>query len=143
MMIAFDTNLLIYSSQPWYAEHNAARRAIERAHADDRGWGIPLPCIAEFLSAVSHSASVGRPSTSAEAYEFLKSLVIETGAVVWLPSNGFWEKLTRMAADLQVAGSRIYDLQIALIAFENGATEIWTHDRNFTRIPGLRVHDPL
>jgi len=48
-----------------------------------------------------------------------------------------------MAADLQVAGSRIYDLQIALIAFENGATEIWTHDRNFTRIPGLHVHDPL
>jgi hypothetical protein len=143
MMIAFDTNLLVYCHQPWYPEHKAAQRAVERAQGDGRGWGIPLPCIAEFWSAVSHPASVGRPATAREAHGFLKSLVVETGAVVWLPSNGFWEKLTRLAADLQVAGSRIYDLQIALIAFENGASEIWTHDRNFTRVPGLRVHDPL
>jgi predicted nucleic acid-binding protein len=37
----------------------------------------------------------------------------------------------------------VYDLQIALIALENGATEIWSHDRAFTSLPGLLVRDPL
>lgn len=37
----------------------------------------------------------------------------------------------------------ILDLQIARTARDNGATEIWTHDRAFPAIPGLRVVDPL
>jgi len=45
--------------------------------------------------------------------------------------------------NLGIHGARIFDLQIALIALENGATEIWTHDRNFLKIPGLKIHDPL
>jgi predicted nucleic acid-binding protein len=48
-----------------------------------------------------------------------------------------------MATDLEVRGPRIFDLQIALTAFDNGATEIWTHDRGFVAFPGLAVHDPL
>jgi hypothetical protein len=44
---------------------------------------------------------------------------------------------------LSVSGGRILGLQIALIDADPGATEIWTHDSNFIRIPGMRVHDPL
>ena len=28
-------------------------------------------------------------------------------------------------------------------AFEGGATDLWTHDARFVKVPGLRVHDPL
>lgn len=42
-----------------------------------------------------------------------------------------------MAAELEVTGARIFD------AFDNGATEIWSHDRGFAAFPGLRIHDPL
>jgi predicted nucleic acid-binding protein len=44
---------------------------------------------------------------------------------------------------LEVKGPHIVDLQIALIALEHGATEVWTHDQNFVSLPGLPVHDPL
>ena len=50
---------------------------------------------------------------------------------------------SKPATDRTVAGVRIFDLQIALTAFDNGATEIWTHDRDFTIVPGLAVKDPL
>ncbi len=43
----------------------------------------------------------------------------------------------------EIAGPRVFDLQIALTAFEGGATELWTHDSRFVKIPGLRLHDPL
>ena len=33
--------------------------------------------------------------------------------------------------------------QIALAALDNGATQIWTHDAQFVRVPGLRVVHPL
>ena len=45
--------------------------------------------------------------------------------------------------ELKIVGRRIFDLQIALIAFENGATELWSHDKNFVGVPGLKVSDPL
>lgn len=60
-----------------------------------------------------------------------------------MPREAFWTRLLQMAAELDVRGPRIFDLQIALTAFDNGATEIWTHDRDFVAFPGLRVHDPL
>jgi hypothetical protein len=37
----------------------------------------------------------------------------------------------------------VFDVQIALTAFEGGATDLWTHDTRFVKVPGLRLHDPL
>jgi hypothetical protein len=44
---------------------------------------------------------------------------------------------------MKIAGPRVFDLQIALIALENGATEIWSHDHGFAGLLGLQVRDPL
>jgi len=142
-MIAIDTNLLIYAHRALLPEHRGARRAIEKACTDPRGWGIALPSIAEFWSVVTHPASRGGPSAATQAEDFLRALIVEAGAAVWTPQHGFWERLTQLASDLKVAGPRVFDLQIALTAFDNGAAEIWTHDRNFTSFPGLRIYDPL
>jgi hypothetical protein len=142
-MIAFDTNLLVYAHREGVAQHSAARRAIERASKDDRGCGVALPAVAEFWSIVTHPANIGGPASAQEALGFLIMLTVDVGATVWMPREGFWARLMRSAADLSIKGSAIYDLQIALVAFENGASEIWTHDRNFSTVPGLHVHDPL
>lgn len=141
-MIAVDTNLLVYAHRSSLPEHRRARRAIERASGDPRGWGIALASVAEFWSVVTHSASP-RPSTGREASAFLAAL--ETGAAmqVWVPRTGFATRLLQLASDLEVAGVRVFDLQIALTVFEHGASELWTHDRSFTRVPGLRLVDPL
>lgn len=63
--------------------------------------------------------------------------------LVWTSGIGFDDRLLQLAVDLDVAGPRIFDLQIALTAFEHGAAELWTHDRNFVKIPGLRLVQPL
>jgi predicted nucleic acid-binding protein len=60
-----------------------------------------------------------------------------------VPGPGFAERLLGVADDLDVRGRRIFDLHIALTAFENGAREIWTHDREFVSVPGLRLRFPL
>ncbi len=142
-MIAVDTNLLVYAHREETPLHERAKAAIEAAASDPRGWGIALPCIAEFWSIVTHPQAPGRPSTPDEATEFLEVLRLDAGATVWVPGPGFEQRLARVASGLRVTGVRIFDLQIALTVVEAGASEIWTHDANFVVVPGLRVVDPL
>jgi len=141
-MIAIDTNLLVYAHRSAAPEHRAARSAIERAANAETGWGVSHPSIAEFWSVVTH-ASLARPSTAGEASSFLRSVLRDGSGQLWLPGSGFGERLLRLATDLKVRGPRIFDLQIALTAIEHGAREMWTHDRQFVSVPGLRVRDPL
>jgi len=141
-MIALDTNLLIYAHRSATPEHHAARAAIEAACDTPGGCGIALPSVAEFLGIVTHPASSGGPSPPTVAADFLAALW-EGGIDVLGPGPSFAARLSRSAADLGVAGARIFDLQIALCALDGGATELWTHDRNFVKIPGLILKDPL
>ena len=142
-MIAIDTNLLIYAHRAGVPQHEASRTSIERAMLDRQGWGIAQPSIAEFWAIVTHPAATGRPSTQKEAAAFVRSLVEDGGAQIWYAGDAFCKRWAALAVELQIRGSRIFDLQIALIASENGAREIWTHDRRFVSVPGLRVRDPL
>lgn len=142
-MIAVDTNLLVYAHRRGLPEHRAAQRAIERAGHDPRGWGISLQTVGEFWAVVTHPAAVGGPSPRDRVAAFLSSLRDQAGMLVWSPGVGFEDRLLQLAVDLEVSGSRIFDLQIALTAFEHGAAELWTHDRSFVRVPGLRLVHPL
>lgn len=141
-MIAIDTNLLIYAHRSVTPEHRAAKAAIERGLNTAGGCGITLPGIAEFLSTVTHRTTNGRPSSPKVASEFLASLR-EAGVEVLAPGPSFGERLAQLAVDLGVSGVRVFDLQIGLCALDGGAAELWSHDRNFVRIPGLMTRDPL
>jgi predicted nucleic acid-binding protein len=142
-MIALDSNLLIYAHRGMMPEHSAACRAIEQAVAHPQGWGIPLPCLTEFWSVVTHPKATGVPALPEIASQFLINLLEDGGGILLQPNVDFGKRLIQIAVELKITGRRIFDLQIALIAFENGATELWSHDRNFVGVPGLIVLDPL
>ena len=99
-MIALDTNLLVYAHRSGLPEHHAAIRAIEKASRDPRGWGMALPCITEFWSVVTHPGSRGGGSPPSRARDFLRALIAEAGAEVWLSRHGSWERITKLAEDL-------------------------------------------
>ncbi len=141
-MIALDTNLLIYAHRAGTPQHPSAKRAIEAALNSGLGCGITLPTLSEFWSIVTHPASTGKPSTARQASEFISALV-ESGLFVWSPGPLFGERLMQAAVDLKITGVRVFDLQIALTAFDNGAHEIWSHDAQFATLPGLKLVDPL
>lgn len=141
-MIAIDTNLLVYAHRARTPQHAGARKAIERAAASPGGWGMAAAVLPEFWSVATHPASEGRPSDPSDAAAFVRAL-IEAGAMIWLPGPGFGERLLQVASDLALRGPRVFDLQIALTAFEGGAMELWSHDAAFVTVPGLRLHDPL
>lgn len=140
-MIAVDTNLLVYAHRELAPQHRGSRRAIERAATRGR-WGFAVASLTEFWAVVTHPSSEGRPSTPAEAGDYVQALVAG-GAEIWEPHAGFGSRLAQLAIDLAVSGPRVFDLQIALTAFESGATDLWTADVRFVKLPGLRLHNPL
>ena len=142
-MIAVDTNILVYAHRSGCPEHEGAKRAVERAAVAAGGWGISFPSLSEFWTVVTHPSCEGGPSTPQQAGEFLTALISTGGPTVFMPGEVFTERLIATAAGLGVRGVRIFDLQIGLLAVEGGATELWTHDADFVRIPGLAVRDPL
>lgn len=142
-MIGIDTNLLVYAHRTGVPEHEAAKQVLERAAADRRGWGFTLPTVAEFWRVVTHPRCAGGPSSGAMAAAFLRALVDRAGAELWQPGPVFGKRLLQLATEKGVTDSHVHDLQIALTAFDNGATEIWSHDRSFVSVPGLPVLDPL
>jgi uncharacterized protein len=142
-MIAIDTNILVYAHRAAVPEHRGAQAAIVAACSSRRGCGVSTASVAEFYSIVTHPSASGRPSTPQEAGAFLRSLQDEAGILVWGYGPAFGDRLLQTAADLGVTGARVFDLQIALSALDGGASELWTHDANFVRVPGLRLRDPL
>jgi predicted nucleic acid-binding protein len=142
-LIAIDSDILVYAHRSGTPEHGAAREALQRASADPRGWGIPLPCLAEFWTVVTHPRAAGGPSSPAQAGRFLRALMHRAGACVWEPRPGFATRLLVASEQVGVSGARVFDLQISLIASEAGAVEIWSHDRRFLTVPGLELRDPI
>ena len=142
-MIAVDTNLLVYAHRGAVPEHRAAIGAIELAMREPQGWGVAVPCIAEFWMVVTHPSAAGRPSTTEEARGFLEALRVDGMMTLFEPRAGMGQRLINLATRGGVSGPRIFDLQIGLCALEAGATELWSHDRRFAAPPGLRVVDPI
>ncbi|MBU0677341.1 MAG: PIN domain-containing protein [Verrucomicrobia bacterium] len=142
-MIAVDTNILIYAHRAGCRENSSAQAALEKAMAHSRGWGIPLPCISEFWAQVTHPRYPGGPSTSSQARDFIDTLTSDGHGKILLPKLRVADQLLELANELDIHGPRIFDLQIGLTALQQGAKRLWTHDRNFTLIPGLKIEDPL
>jgi uncharacterized protein len=142
-VIGVDMNLLVYAHRAGCAEHEEAQKAIERAAAGGDGWCIPLPCLLEFWSVVTHPASAGGASPPALASLFIEALVGSGAARVLAPGDRFAERCVEAAVRLDVRGPRVFDLQIGLLCLEAGVTELWTRDAGFVALPGLKVFDPL
>lgn len=142
-MTAVDTNLLVYAHRAGCVEHVAARQAIERAAGEVDGWCIPLPCVFEFWSVVTHPSCAGGPSSPSAARRFIDSLVVTGRANILGPGANFAERCLNAAERLGVSGPRVFDLQIGLLCLEAGVTELLTHDAGFVALPGLKIRDPV
>lgn len=142
-MIALDTNLLVSAHRTGAPEHAAAQRAIEDACNSQRGCGLTIQSAAEFFAVVTHRAAEGGPARPEDAARFLRSLEDEGGLQVFTPGPGFAARLAQSAVDLDVRGARVFDLAIALCALDGGASELWTRDGDFVKVPGLRIRNPL
>lgn len=142
-MIALDTNVLVYARREEVAEH---ARALELLHGLAEGadpWALPWPCVYEFLRVVTHPRVFDPPTQLEEALQGVRSLLRSPSLVLLAEGPGHFRHLGDVADDGRPFGNLLHDAHIAALCIEHGVEELLTRDRDFSRFPALRTHDPF
>jgi len=142
-MIALDTNILVHAHRQDSPFHAAALDTLERLGNDARPWAIPWPCVHEFLSIVTHPRIYVPPSPISTALDFLENWLASPSLVLIAEGETHFPQLASLARKARLAGPRIHDARIAALCLSHGVDVLYTADRDFSRFPQLKTHNPL
>jgi toxin-antitoxin system PIN domain toxin len=142
-MIALDTNILVYAHREDSAFHDAASRTVAKLAEGRAGWGIPWPCIHEFLAIVTHPRIYDPPTTLAAAIDQVEAWIESPSLVLLGETVDHWPTLEPLLVQGKIAGPLVHDARVAAIAIAHGVRDLWTADRDFSRFSALTVKNPL
>ena len=142
-MIAVDTNILIYAHRQDAPLHHEAATKL-RALAEGRApWGLPWPCVHEFLAIATHPRIWDPPTPRDKARAQVAAWLSSPSVVLLGETADHFEVLAELAGRGQVRGAMIHDARVAAICLCHGVAELWTTDRDFSRFPTLPARNPL
>jgi toxin-antitoxin system PIN domain toxin len=141
-MIAVDTNILVYAHRVDLPQHAEAVAALRVLAEGGPSWAIAWPSIHEFYAVVTN-ARFRPPSPPRLALLAIRNLVASPSLRLIGEGANHLEWLARFIARGDVSGAMIHDARIAAICLAHGVNELWTADRDFSRFPELKTHNPL
>jgi len=142
-VIAIDTNVLVYARREEAPFHDQARRILRELAEGGEPWGLPWPCVYEFLRVVTHPRVFQPPTDLDAAVEDVASLLESPSVVLLGEGPGHLAHLRPAVTGGRASGNLVHDAHIAALLREHGVEEIWTADRDFARFPGVRMRDPF
>lgn len=141
-MIAVDTNLLVYAHRADFPQHVPAAEALRSLAENRRTWAIPWPCVHEFFATVT-SAKFNPPSAPKTAWAAIRNVAASPSLRLIGEGLHHLQWLASLVERGDVRGGMIRDARIVAICLAHGVDELWTADRDFSRFPELKTHDPL
>lgn len=142
-MIALDTNLLVYAHRKDSQWHAAAESAVRLLAEGAAPWGIPWPCLHEFLAIVTHPRIYAPATPQAAAITQIEAWLASPTHVLLSEGPGYWEVLQALLKTSKVSGGQVHDARIAALCLHNRVSELWTADRDFSRFSALTTRNPL
>lgn len=142
-MIAVDTNILVYAHRedsPW---HERAYAAVVDLAEGSEAWGIPWPCVHEFLAIATHPRIFQPPTPLRLALEQVDAWLEAPTLHLLGESPQHWSSLRPLLLSGKISGPRVHDARIAAICLQHGVRELWTSDRDFSRFASVRTRNPL
>jgi toxin-antitoxin system PIN domain toxin len=147
-VIAIDTNILVYSVRADSPFHAAALKSVKRLAESSRPWAIAWPCIHEFLAIVTHPKIYKPPTPMADALQQVEFWKESPSLRLLGEGSGaegarYWEHLRTTLEVSDAKGPRMHDARVAAMCRASGVRKIWSADRDFSRMPGLLLRNPL
>jgi hypothetical protein len=142
-MIAVDTNMLIYAHREDSPFHERAFACVAELAESGRDWAIPWPCIHEFLAVCTHPRIYQPPTPWKRAAQQVDEWLSCPTLKLLGEQPRHWETLQAICARGHLAGPQVHDARIAALCMQHGIAELWTADRDFSRIDGLATRNPL
>lgn len=142
-MIAVDTNILVYAHRRDSEFFHSAGDAIRRLAEGRENWAIPWPCVHEFLGIVTNRRIFQLP-TPIEGAIAQVEIWLESPSLRLIGEFGtYWRNLAAILIEGKITGPKVHDARIAAICKTHGVRELWTADRDFSRIRGVKIANPL
>jgi len=142
-VIAVDTNILVYAHRPESEWHRQAKESIVSLCEGADLWAIPWPCVHEFLSVVTHQRIYTPPTPVDRAFQQLQAWLGAPSARLIGESKDHLVTLEQILHAGKLSGAAVHDARIAAICASHGVKELWSVDRGFSRMPAVRVRNPL
>ena len=142
-MIAIDTNILVHAHRPEMPRHHRAKARLAELARERRRFGLPYHCIIEFAGVVTKPRLFANPSTPANVQEQVKAWLEPPNAWLLVEDEPTLDAFQQVLKESGVQGGAVHDARIAACCRRYGVTALWTADRDFSRYPGIRVHNPL
>jgi toxin-antitoxin system PIN domain toxin len=142
-VIAVDTNVLVYAHRTDSPHHARALASLTALATGSAPWGLPYPCVHEFLSIVTHPRIYDPPSELALALQAVRSLAELPGCVLLHETADHLELLEGLLERSGVGGPKVHDARVAAICLGHGVRDLWSADRDFSYFPDLRTSNPL
>lgn len=143
IVIAVDTNLLVYAHRADSPFHAAALRAVVGLAESGQRWGIPWPCVHEFIAITTHPRIYLPPTSLEVALQAMDVWLAAPHCETLTEGPGYWDVLRGLCRKASVRGPVVHDARVAALCLHHGVAELWSADRDFTRFPALRVRNPL
>lgn len=143
IVIAVDTNLLVYAHRTDSPFHAAARALIESLGGGAAQWAIPWPCAHEFAAIVTNARIFKTPTPVERAIKQISDLAALPQLVFLAEGDGYLARLEKVVVAAQSRGGMIHDARIAALCLHHGVSELWSADRDFSRFSALRTRNPL
>lgn len=142
-MIAVDTNILVFAHREDAQWHETAFARITELVQGKASWGIPWPCIHEFLAITTHPRIYSPPTPLEIALDQVDAWMEVPNLFLLMELEGYWQQLRLLIAAGKITGPMVHDARIAALCILHGVKELWTADRDFSRFPALKVRNPL
>jgi uncharacterized protein len=142
-VIAVDTNILIYAHRfdsPF--NQGAFERLTELANGT-AAWGIPWPCLHEFLAIVTHPRIFAPPTSLEMAIGQIEIWLESPSLALLTESPTHWNTLRALLIESAITGPKVHDARIMALCRQHGVRELWSADRDFSRFAGVKVVNPL
>jgi uncharacterized protein len=140
---AVDTNILVYAHREALKHHQAAFATLEQLAHSRTPWGIPWPCIHEFIETVANPRVFNPASTLTRVKRQLDEWFACPSLQMLTMTHEHWYALHDVFARSGATSGAAHDARIAAMCIENGVSELWTADRDFAKFKGLKSSNPL
>ena len=142
-MIAVDTNILVYAHREDSEWHDAASKRLTELAEGSAPWGIPWPCIGEFLAVVTHSRIYRPPTPLAAALDQVEAWLESPSLVLLHEGDQYWPELKEAVARGKATGGQVHDARIAALCRFHRVKTVWSADRELHRFPNVALVNPL
>ena len=142
-MIAVDSNILVYAHREDSPFHDAAFACLAELSEGAASWAIPWPCIHEFLAIATHPRIYAPPTPLRSAREQVEAWLQSPSLVLLAEESSYWPQLSAVLTAGRITGAQVHDARVAALCRQHGVRELWSADRDFSRLAGLTVINPL